>query len=135
MYLLSDDRSSVLLGTGEGIRYDDGRLNGVTVREGVETLLFRAMCEAEYDSIVSNANTFVPYDWALEKKWFATCYEHAVKWADWFYPDGTYRIAEITVLRETLKYMFYVKLLDNIGPAYSADVTLLNMIVRGLKLV
>jgi len=135
MSILPEARASILLGTGEGACYGDGRLSRLSEQDGIETQLFRAMCEAEYNSIISNANTFAPYEWALEKKWFATCQDHARKWAAWFYPDGIYRIVEVTVLEEMLKYMFFVKMLDNIGPAYSADVALLNMIVRRLRLV
>jgi len=124
-----------LLGTGEGVCYTDGRLGRLSEQKGEEVQLFRAMCDAEYLSIVKNGNSFVPYEWALEKKWFAVCIDHAKKWANWFYPAGVYKILEITVLKETLRYMFFVKMLDNIGPAYSADVALLNLIVRRLRLV
>ena len=135
MGILPDVKAPILLGTGEGACYGDGRLSGLSVQKGEEIRLFRAMCDTEYVSIVNNDNTFVPYEWALEKKWFAVCHDHAEKWANWFYPDGIYRIIEIAVLKEALKYMFYLKLLDNIGPAYSADVALLNMIVRRLRLL
>lgn len=135
MDILYGERLSGLLGTGEGGCYADGQLDELISLDGEEAHLYRAMCDAEYDSIVANGNTFVEYEWALEKKWFAVSSNHAVKWADLFYPDGVYKIIEITVLKEALKYMFFVKMLDNIGPAYSADVDLLNMTVRRLRLL
>lgn len=127
--------TGTLLGTGEGFDYDDGRLDKLSAQYGEETRLFRAMCEPEYISIIGNGNKFVAYDWAMDKKWFATCYSHAKRWGTLVYPDGAYKILEITVLTESLKYMFYLKALDNIGPAYSADIVLLNKIVRRLRLV
>jgi hypothetical protein len=127
--------TSVLFSTGTGADYDDGRLNDLSVRAGGEVKLFRAVCEAEYISIIENENKFIPYEYAMGKKWFATCRAHAKKWGDWFYPDCTYKIIEITVLEESLKYMFYLKSLDDIGAAYAADEVLLNKIVRGLRLV
>ena len=102
-----DVRQSVLLGTGEGTLYTD-ILERLSEKSGKETVLFRSMCEDEYNSIVQNNNQFIPYDWAMEKKWFAICYEHAQQWGDRFYPDNRYKIVEITVLEESLKYMFYL---------------------------
>ena len=132
--MINSSGSWVLLGTGEGTDYSDGRLEGLSVRNGEEVCLFRAVSEAEYSSIVNNSNSFVFYEWAIEKKWFATNLDHAKKWAKWLYVDGIYRIVEVVVLNESLKYMFYVKMLDNIGPAYAADIKLLNKIVRRIKL-
>ena len=125
----------VLLGTGEGLNYIDYQLNGLNGQNGDKVHLFRALCEAEYMSVCNNGNVFVPYEYAMDKKWFATCRDHAVKWGEWFYPDGNYKVVEIVVLRESLKFMFYLKSLDNIGPAYAADTILLNKIVRRLTLV
>ena len=119
-----------LLGTGDSADYKEHNSN-----DSEEIQLFRVMCEAEYISIIKNHNKFIEYEWAMEKKWFATCINHANKWGKLFYPDGVYKLIEITVLKESLKYMFYLKLLDNIGPAYSADIELLNKIVRRIKLL
>jgi len=127
--------NGIVLGTGEGNDYADGRLDRLTERDGVEVKLYRAVSEAESISIISNNYSFVPYEFAIEKKWFATCLTHAEKWAEWFYTDGVYRIIEIVVLRESLKYMFYLKMLDNIGPAYAADINLLSKIVREVKII
>jgi len=124
-----------LLGTGEGLNYENNQMNILFVQDEEEIQLFRAMCEAEYISIINNNDKFVSYDYAMEKKWFATCHIHAKKWGDLFYPYGTYKIIEITVLKVSLKYMFFVKFLDNIGPAYAADVILLNKIVKRVRLV
>ena len=71
----------------------------------------------------------------MEKKWFASCYDDVKKWGKLFYPYENYKIIEMIVLQESLKYMFYVKYLDNIGPAYAADVELLNKIARRIILL
>ena len=135
MSILPKNRTFILFGTGEGSCFEDGHLEELSVRAGTEVKLYRAMCEAEYLSIITNGNKFVNFEWSLEKKWFATCRDHAQEWGDWFYPNETYRILEITILKEALNYMFYARLLDNIGAAYSADIKLLNMVVRRLRLV
>ena len=133
--MISSSGTWVLFGTGEGKDYSDVSLEGLSVRNGEEVCLFRVVSEAEYTSIVDNSNSFVFYEWAIEKKWFATNLEHAKKWAKWLYSNGIYKIVEAVVLSESLKYMFYVKMLDNIGPAYAADIELLNKIVRRIRLV
>jgi len=43
-----------LLGTGEGAIYSDGRLNELLTKTGSETILYRSMSYAEYDSYVNN---------------------------------------------------------------------------------
>ena len=127
--------ATTILSTGEGINYRNGQLEGLQSRNGNEISLFRAMCEAEYLSIIENNNTFIEYDWGMEKKWFATSYDHVKKWGKLFYPNEVYKTIKMIVLQESLKYMFYVKLLDNIGPAYAADVELLNKITRRIILL
>ena len=133
--MVSSSDSWVLLGTGEGANYSDGRLEGLSVRNGKEVYLYRAVSEAEYISIVDNNYSFVFYEWAIEKKWFATNTDHVKKWGNWLYAGGSYKTVEVVVLDESLQYMFYVKMLDNIGPAYAADVELLKKIVRRIRLV
>ena len=125
--------SAAMFGTGEGKDYYCRHSETLSVLVTEEVHLFRAVSEAEYESVVTNGNRFVYYEWALEKKWFATTLDHAISWAKWFYSDGNYRIIEATVLTVSLIYMFYVRMLDNIGPAYAADVELLNKIVRRLR--
>ena len=88
--------------------------------------MFRAVSNEEYDSIINNNNSFIPYDFALEMKWFASNYSHAKKWGDVFYPNGLYKIVKITIAENALHFMFYTRMLDNIGPAYAADIILLN---------
>ena len=124
-----------LFGTGEFADYRSEQLEGLQSKDGCETQLYRIMSSAEYANIVEHNGIFLAYEWAMEKKWFATCVEHAAQWATLLYPDGSNKTLEITVLNEALKYMFYVKALDNIGPAYAADVELLNAIVRRVRLV
>jgi len=130
-----ETKVSIMLGTGCGADYKDKQLNELKSRIGKEVSLFRAMCNAEYLSIIENNNTFIDYEWAMEKKWFATSFEDANKWGRIFYPERICKIIEIIVLQESLKYMFFLKFLDNIGPAYSADVELLNKIVRRINLI
>jgi hypothetical protein len=128
-------RSPSILGTGEGCAYASDRFAGLQKRDGKEVSLYRVMSEGEYLSILKSKNKFVPYEFSLEKKWFAVSIEHARAWADWFYPDGVYRLLEIVVLEKALELMFFLKKLDNIGPAYSADVVLLNKVVRRLRFI
>ena len=95
------------------------------------------MCDAEFNSLKNN-NCFLNYDNTMEKKWFATCYSDAVKWRDSFkkfdLEEINYIILEVTLLKEALKFMFFSENLDNIGDAYSADVHLLNKIIRRWQL-
>ena len=124
-----------MLGTGEGKHFTSSNTECFEEQSGKETKQFRVMCKAEYSSILNNNNRFIQYDFAMELKWFATSYDDAKKWGSIFYKNGDYIILEIIMLEKSLKYMFYAKSLDNIGPAYSADVELLNKIVRRLRAV
>ena len=47
------------------------------MRNGEEVYLFRVVSEAEYTNIVNNSNSFVFYEWAIEKQWFAINQDHA----------------------------------------------------------
>ena len=125
---------STLFGTGHGDDYK-GQLNDLKTANGEEAKLFRVICDAEYISIVENNDSFEEYEWAMELKWFATCLEHAKKWGNLFYPNGDCNIIEVTLLKESLKYMFYLKFLDNIGSAYAANAELLNKIIRRIRLI
>jgi len=109
------------------------QLNSFKTRKGTEVSLFRTISEAEYISILKNGYKFITYPYAMEKKWFAISYKHAKLWSEILYPKEPYKIIEITVLDDALKFMFYVGFLDNIGPAYAADVDLLNAIVRNVR--
>ena len=128
------DKNNMLLGTGIGANYVE-QLNALIEKDGEETQLFRAMCEAEYVSILENDGKFAEYNFAMEQKWFAMCVEDVNKWGKLFYQEAAYTILEITVLNESLKYMFYSSRLDNIGPAYLADIELLNKIMRRFRLL
>ena len=75
------------------------------------------------------------YEYAMDKKWFATILCHAQQWGKLFYPDGICDIIEITLPARARDYMFHVNMLDNIGPAYAADVNLLNKIVRKVRII
>ncbi|MDR2167271.1 MAG: hypothetical protein LBE35_05405 [Clostridiales bacterium] len=126
-------KAGTLLGTGEGANYVG--LENLLHISGNEVQLFRVMSVAEWESLSVNGHKFSNYDFAMEKKWFATSHNHARMWGELFYPDGIYRIIEITLADIALDYMFHVKLLDNIGPAYAADIEMLNKVVRRLRLV
>lgn len=97
--------------------------------------LYRSMSNDEYLSIIANGNKFPYYDFAMEAKWFAVYLKDAEKWGDIFYPEGIYRIIEIIVPEDSLKLMLYNGFLDAIGPAYCAEIDLLNMVMKGLSLV
>jgi len=129
-----NNRILPLLGSGEGSDYSDGRLKGLKVSNGEEAQLYRVVSEAEYISIIDNGDVFVEYDFAMGMKWFALTPKDALAWAKWLYKDAPYEIIEVTILKEALKYMFFSKWLDDIGPAYAADIELLNGIVRKVKL-
>jgi hypothetical protein len=85
---------SIMLGTGCVANYKNKQLDGLKLRNGKEISLFRAMCDAEYLSIIENNDTFIEYDWAMEKKWFANSLDDVNKWGNLFYPDGIYKIKE-----------------------------------------
>ena len=123
----------ILLGTGEGASYA-GVLDDFFDKTGEEVELYRVMCKDEYLSIVEAGNKFVEHEYSMGGKWFATSHSDAEKWGRLFYQNQDYCILEITVLTDALKYMFHLRMLDNIGPAYSADVLLLNKIVRRVRL-
>ncbi len=100
--------------------------------ESGTTKLYRSMSQAEYDSVIKNQK-FVPYDLAMEDKWFATTQENATKWGDIFYPDGNYRIIEVEVDTNSLNKMYHVDYLDNIGPAYCSPLDILEESIRSIK--
>ena len=95
--------------------------------------LFRAMSHDEYRSINENGNRFIDYDFAMSTKWFAVHLEDAHRWAALFYPNDNYVIIEIIVPREALSLMHHNPHLDMIGPAYAAEIDLLNMVMKSLR--
>ncbi|WP_265446661.1 S8 family serine peptidase [Acetivibrio straminisolvens] len=96
------------------------------------TKLYRVMSEGEYESLMSNRQ-FTEYDRAMDSKWFATNTKDAVEWGKAFYPDGNYKIVEIEVPTDSLRQMYFVEKLDNIGPAYCAERDLINSIIQSIK--
>lgn len=96
------------------------------------TKLYRVMSEGEYESLMSNRQ-FTEYDRAMDSKWFATNTKDAVEWGKAFYPDGNYKIVEIEVPTDSLRQMYFVEKLDNIGPAYCAERDLINSIIQFIK--
>ena len=110
------------------------QLDGFIKQDCEFTELFRAVCNDEYESIVKN-NKFIYFPYAMEMKWFATSYEHAKIWADSLYPDDTYKIIKVTIPLLQIRNMFFCKSLDGIGPAFAADVGLLNEIAKKVELI
>lgn len=90
------------------------------------------MSQAEYDSVYQNQG-FVPYDQAMEEKWFATTQSDAMKWGNIFYPDGDYKILEVEVYNNALADMFYSPHLDNIGPAYCFSLDVLKNAIKQIR--
>ena len=90
------------------------------------------MSEGEYNSLM-DAGEFLPYDKAMESKWFATTAEDATEWGKLFYPDGNYKMVEVQVPTSSLDDMFYMEKLDGIGPAYNAEPSVINNVIEGLK--
>lgn len=74
---------------------------------------------------------FVPYDWAMEEKWFATSRMDAEQWANLFYPNGNYKMIEVYI--DSLSKMYYSQHLDNIGPAYCASLEVLEKAIQSLR--
>ena len=101
---------------------------------GGETKLYRVMSEDEYKSIIKNEGKFSNYDYAMEEKWFATSPEDAAKWGSKFYPDGNYKMIELTVPTNSLGQMYHIEKLDGIGPAYCGGIDFINSIMKGVKL-
>jgi len=131
---MKNKNKQILLGIGKGSCHTEKQLNKV-LSNNKKLKLYRAVCEAEYEDIRKKGMKFCYYPYGMEIKWFATNYEHAIMWGESLYPNGIYRILEMTILNTSLQFMFYVKYLDNIGPAYAADVDLLNKIMKKVKLV
>ncbi len=93
------------------------------------TDLYRAMSIDEFDDVMQNTS-FSPYEKAMETKWFTTNADDAAQWGNSFYPEGNFKIAEVTVSTESLNSMYYVEKLDNIGPAYNAERELVNKAIQ-----
>ena len=69
----------------------------------------------------------------MEEKWFATTQGDAIKWADIFYPDGDYRMVEVTINTNYLQEMYYNQHLDNIGPAYCSSLEVLEKAIKSIR--
>jgi len=100
------------------------------------TKLYRAMSEAEYNSMMSNGGKFTqPPGGAMEAKWFATTSQDAAQWGSKFYPNGNYKIIEIELPSNALSKMYYNPYLDGVGPAYSGDFNLMNTLMDGVATI
>ena len=103
----------------------------VTIYEDKVESLYRAMSQAEYESMVNN-NGFVPSPgYALERKWFATSVEGVQRFAEELSRlSGDYEaniiVVRVDVLSESLSRMYYNPSQDGIAEAYCASVELLN---------
>ena len=98
------------------------------------TNLYRAMSPAEANDVLTN-NKFLPYDYAMEEKWFATNVDDAGRWGDIFYPDGNYNILQVNVNTNSLDSMYHVVRLDGIGEAYCSSLDVLSSSVNFIKKV
>lgn len=131
-----DDGFSYISGkVSNAVQYGRTIVCGSTVNGGSNTTkLYRVMSEAEYQSVITNGK-FVPYDMAMEEKWFATSADDAAKWANSFYPDGNYRMIEVHVDTNSLSQMYFSPKLDNIGPAYCSSLEVLENAIQTIKVV
>lgn len=130
------DQESVSVDT-VWIVYHHGKILLIDAGQRVEddTSLYRAVSDAEYNSLVENGGKFKAYDYAMEEKWFATSVEDSIKWGNLFYPNMDYRILEIVIPTNYLKQVYYVEKLDGIGPAYCCGVEFLNSYMKGWWLI
>lgn len=51
----------------------------------------------------------------------------------YFYPEGDYRMVEVTVNTNCLQEMYYNQHLDNIGPAYCSSLEVLEKAIKSVK--
>ena len=123
----------IQLGTGELNLCESGVLKDLE-RGGAEVEFHRIVDLNEFASIKSNNGKFVEHECAMNIKWFATTEKDVRDWGIKLkHKEGEFRIIKITVLESMLKYMYHVKKLDGIGPAYAMDISMANKIVRRLK--
>ena len=91
------------------------------------------MSGGEYNSLMKNGN-FQPYDKAMEGKWFATNPENAAKWGETFYPNGDFKMVEVTVPKSSLEGMYYGgNKLDGIGSVYYAERDYINQVLMSIR--
>ncbi len=100
--------------------------------DGQTTTFYRVMSEGEYSSLMENKK-FMPYELAMEEKWFATNQVDASKWAEVFYPDGKYRMIELEIYNKNMSKMYYVAKLDDIGPAYCSSLDVINDSIKSIR--
>ena len=131
LIIAKTDKPSSLAGTGISENYP--LLSSQLKNETKITTLLRAMSIDEWNTLQKNGFKYSYYEYAMEQKWFATSLEHVKKWGMMFYPTGDGVIIKMKVPVKALEFMFYVRSLDNIGPAYSADIEMLNIISRGVE--
>jgi hypothetical protein len=100
-----------------------------------ETVLYRAVSEAEYAQLITTGR-FEVVSQSVEGKYFAEHPEHAATWGDAFYGRGQYRIVEVRLPSEVASAFHWWAELDGIGPARFAALEQLanvRMKVRGFK--
>lgn len=89
--------------------------------------LYRALSEDEFqDLIISRAFRVGPN--SLLGKWFAKNADDAVKWGEALLGRGNFRIIIVEIPIERVKQFFKLERLDNIGPAYYAEIELLSQV-------
>ena len=111
-----------------------GGIGGAIKYFSSTTKLYRAVSEAEYNSIKSTGK-FSLGKGQMEGKFFATTKSNALTWGSKL---GSNKIVSIRVLKSSLTHssITYFNMLDNIGKAYYfSDMSYLNNIIKTLFLL
>lgn len=87
--------------------------------------LYRAVSEAEFQQLLQT-NRFQTAPHALEGKFFAETFEHAVVWGDILEGSGQYRIVEVQLSANIADELIRWERLDGIGPARYANLSQLE---------
>lgn len=93
---------------------------GASQAEAQSTVrLYRAVSEEEFQQILKTG-VFEGAGGA-EGKYFATTMEHASKWGEALMGKGNFRIIQLDLPPELVQQFYYWSNLDDIGPAYFAE--------------
>lgn len=88
------------------------------------------------DTKNSNTDIFEVVGQSVERKYFVENFEHAGKWGDTLYGQGSYRVVEVEVPTSVADQFYRWDNLDNIGPARFAHIDQLrdpDIIIRGVQ--
>ena len=109
-----------------------GGIGGAIKYFSSTTKLYRAVSEAEYNSIKSTGKFSSPLG-TMEEKWFLTTKNNSLRWANLFYKNGNFKIVKIRVQNTYLSQFYFNANIDGIGPGYAINVNLLNQIVKSIR--